>query len=78
MDKYNEWWFMVGSGIAPKSDDDIESHAMNVSSVAWADAVTSFISFMDFPEDIVTPEYLQCKIIEFIGSEVKNDSKQTS
>ena len=32
---FSEWWEQVGSGIAPKNDEDYEEHAQVVSRLAW-------------------------------------------
>ena len=36
-----QWWHSVGSGIIPRKDDDMESHAKRVSVAAWDSAVNA-------------------------------------
>lgn len=38
---FEVWWHYVGSGIAPKIDDDMECHARRVAAIAWAEGSTT-------------------------------------
>ena len=35
-DDFEQWWRDIGSGIAPRSDEDQEDHAKRVALAAWS------------------------------------------
>ncbi len=32
---FDQWWHVAGSGIQPNINDDMETHAKHVASIAW-------------------------------------------
>jgi hypothetical protein len=32
---FDQWWHNAGSGIRPNNNDDMETHARHVASIAW-------------------------------------------
>ena len=74
MSNFNLWWSRFGSGVTPKKGGDYESHAKKVAGDAWAAAINidekqvieSFIEFLDVPSDVVTPSFLQTRIVDFL------------
>jgi len=33
--EFKDWWYEIGSGLAPKKDEDQEEHARRVAEMAW-------------------------------------------
>jgi len=50
-----QWWCGIGSGIVPRKEDDMESHAKRISEAAWAAAMSASVGI-----DLAKPGDEQC------------------
>ncbi len=81
MNDFNTWWSSVGSSITVEANNDHEEHSKKVAIAAWNSSsdidkkacVEGFVEFLNIPPDIITPSFLQTKIVDFLKAQ--NETK---
>ena len=66
---FAEWWGAIGSGIAPRANEDHEEHAHRVAEAAWRHAQKGFARDMELriENEAMTAQEILCDLYLFIG-----------